>query len=61
MRVRFAPRLPKAGQYQVRLFYPPASNRATNALIVVRGKDGEKEVRGVADGIAGAHVDASSV
>lgn len=45
MRVRFTPTLPRGGKYQVRLFYAPASNRATNVLVVVKSKDGEKEVR----------------
>lgn len=45
MRARFAPKLSSAGKYEVRLFYAPASNRATNALVVVRSKEGEKELR----------------
>jgi hypothetical protein len=45
MRVRFTPKLPKAGRYEVRLFYAPASNRASNALVVIHGRDGEKQVR----------------
>jgi hypothetical protein len=44
MRVRFTPRLPKAGRYEVRLFYPPASNRASNVVIVVTSNDGEKKI-----------------
>ena len=45
MRVRFTSRLPKAGKYEVRLFYAPASNRASNALVVIHSRDGEKQVR----------------
>jgi hypothetical protein len=45
MRVRFTPKLPRSGKYEVRLFYAPASNRASNALVVIHGRDGEKEVR----------------
>jgi hypothetical protein len=45
MRARFVPRLPRPGRYEVRLHYPPADNRATNALVVVRHRDGEKALR----------------
>ncbi len=45
LRVRFTPRLPAAGRYEVRLFYPAHPNRATNALVVVHGADGDKAVR----------------
>jgi hypothetical protein len=44
-RVRFTPKLPKAGKYEVRLFYAANPNRATNALIVIHAADGEHEVR----------------
>jgi hypothetical protein len=44
MSVRFTPRLPKAGRYEVRLFYPPASNRATNTVVVITSADGEKKI-----------------
>jgi hypothetical protein len=43
-KVRFTPNLPRAGKYEVRLFYSPNPNRATNALIVVKSADGEKSV-----------------
>jgi hypothetical protein len=43
--VRFRPRLPAAGRYDVRLFYPAHPNRATNALVVVHCADGDKMVR----------------
>jgi hypothetical protein len=45
MRVRFTPKLPAAGRYEVRLFYPPNPNRATNVLVVVRCADGERTAR----------------
>jgi hypothetical protein len=44
-RVRFTPKLAKAGKYEVRVFYSPNPNRATNALVVVHARDGVKEVR----------------
>lgn len=37
----FAPKLPKAGQYEVRLAYVPAENRATNIAVTVFHADGE--------------------
>ena len=43
-RVRFTPRLPEAWRYEVRLFYPPASNRASNAVVVITSADGEKKI-----------------
>jgi hypothetical protein len=45
LRVRFTPKLPAAGRYEVRLFYPAHTNRATNALVVVHHAEGEKQVR----------------
>jgi hypothetical protein len=45
MRMRFTPKLPAAGRYEVRLYYPPASNQATNTLVVVRSAEGEKELK----------------
>jgi hypothetical protein len=45
LRARFTPKLPKAGHYEVRIYYVPASNRAANALYVVKSKDGEKSFR----------------
>jgi hypothetical protein len=44
-RVRFTPKLPAAGRYDVRLFYPAFSNRATNVLVVVHSRDGDKMIR----------------
>ena len=43
-KARFTPDLKKAGKYEVRLFYVPHSNRATNALVVIKSADGEKSV-----------------
>lgn len=42
MKVRFVPKLPTAGKYEVRLFYSPNPNRATNTVVVVHSEDGEK-------------------
>jgi hypothetical protein len=44
-KVRFLPNIDKAGSYEVRLFYAPNPNRATNALIVIKSADGEKSMR----------------
>jgi hypothetical protein len=44
-RVRFVPKLPKAGPYEVFFFYSPHPNRASNALVVVHYRDGERRVR----------------
>jgi hypothetical protein len=44
-KARFTPKLPEAGRYEVRLFYPAYANRATNALVVVQTADGEKTHR----------------
>jgi len=44
-KVRFTPNLPKAGKYEIRLYYAPHPNRATNALIVIKSADGEKSIR----------------
>jgi hypothetical protein len=43
--IRFSPRLPQAGSYEVILIYPPHANRASNALVVVHSEDGESSVR----------------
>jgi hypothetical protein len=45
LRVRFRPKLPSAGRYEVRLFYPANPNRATNTLVVIQSAEGEKTVR----------------
>jgi FAD dependent oxidoreductase len=44
-KVRFTPKLPQAGAYEVRLFYSPHSNRATNVLVVVHHAGGEQMIR----------------
>lgn len=43
-KVRFTPKL-KAGTYEVRLFYAPHANRATNALAIIHHAGGEHTVR----------------
>jgi hypothetical protein len=44
MRVRFAPKLPAAGRYELFLIYSPNPNRATNVPVVVHAADGERTV-----------------
>ncbi len=44
MRVRFTPKLPKAGRYEVRIIHSPLNNRATNVPVVIHAADGEKTV-----------------
>jgi hypothetical protein len=44
-RVRYVPKLPKAGKYEVRLYAPTSSNRATNALVAIHGLDGDRSAR----------------
>jgi hypothetical protein len=44
-KVRFTPKLAKAGKYEVRLFYSPHANRASNTMVVISSADGEKSVR----------------
>jgi hypothetical protein len=43
-RVRFTPKLPAPGMYEIRLFYPAHANRATNVAVVIHGADPEKTV-----------------
>jgi hypothetical protein len=45
MRVRFTPRLPKEGPYEVRLFYTANPNRATNTPVAIHSIDGERTVK----------------
>jgi hypothetical protein len=45
LRARFTPKVPREGRYEVRVFYPPASNRASNALFVVKNKTAETSFR----------------
>lgn len=42
---RYAPELPEAGRYEVRVSYSPHPNRATNARVVVHAADGVHERR----------------
>lgn len=42
---RFVPKLPKAGKYEVRLFFAASSNRTRGALVVIKSKAGEKKLR----------------
>jgi hypothetical protein len=44
-RARYTPELPKAGKYEVRLSYSPASNRASNVPVLVHHAGGETTVR----------------
>ena len=44
-KVRFTPNLKKDGKYEVRLFYSPHANRASNAMVVIKSADGEKSIR----------------
>ncbi|MFO0925578.1 MAG: FAD-dependent oxidoreductase [Gemmataceae bacterium] len=41
---RFVPKLPRAGRYEVRLWYSPSNNRAAKVLVVVSSQDGEKRL-----------------
>ena len=43
-RVRYTPKLPQAGRYEVRIIYAPLANRATNVPVVIHAADGEKTV-----------------
>lgn len=38
----FTPDIPETGRYEVRLLYTPASNRATNAQVILQSADGDK-------------------
>jgi hypothetical protein len=40
--VRFTPKLPAAGKYEVRIAYTPNPNRASNVPVVVHSKEGDK-------------------
>jgi hypothetical protein len=44
-RVRFTPKIVSAGRYDVRLYYSPHANRATNVMVVVHHEDGDTVVR----------------
>src|SRR5262249_49204184 len=45
MSVRFTPKLPEAGRYEVCLVYSSHPNRATNTPVVIHHADGEQTVR----------------
>lgn len=45
LRIRFTPKLPTTGSYQVRLYYSANPNRATNVPVVIHHAAGEKIVR----------------
>lgn len=42
--VRFIPKLPKSGKYEVRISYAPNSNRATNVPVMIETTEGIKKV-----------------
>ena len=44
-RIRYTPKLPRAGKYEVRLYSTPNPNRATNTPVVVHSLDGERTIR----------------
>jgi hypothetical protein len=45
MRVRFKPKLPKDGRYEIRLFYTANPNRATNTPVVIHSAEGDRTVK----------------
>ncbi len=44
LRIRFIPKLPADGMYEVRLYYTTNANRATNVPVVIHHADGEQTV-----------------
>jgi hypothetical protein len=44
-RVRFTPKLPKAGKYEVRVYSSPHENRSSNTLVLVHSADLEQTIR----------------
>jgi hypothetical protein len=44
LRVRFPAKV-KPGKYEVRLYFAPGSNRATNTLVIIESEGGTKEMR----------------
>jgi hypothetical protein len=44
-KIRFTPKLPKAGKYEVRLYSTAHPNRATNTSVVIHGSDPEQTLR----------------
>jgi hypothetical protein len=45
LRVRFVPKFPKAGRYEVRLFATANANRASNTPVVIHSAEGDRTVR----------------
>jgi hypothetical protein len=43
--IRFTPKLPTAGKYEVRIAYAPLANRAKNVPVVIHSAEGEKTVK----------------
>ncbi|MCI0638834.1 MAG: FAD-dependent oxidoreductase [Gemmataceae bacterium] len=43
--MRFTPKLPQAGNYEVRLHFTAFPNRATNVLVAIHSAEGDKSVR----------------
>jgi hypothetical protein len=44
-RIRYTPKIPKSGNYEVRLYSTPNPNRATNALVAIHSLDGDRTIR----------------
>jgi hypothetical protein len=45
MRIRFTPKLPIEGRYEVRLFYTANPNRATNTPVVIHSAEGDRTIK----------------
>ena len=43
----YVAKLPKPGNYEVRLYWPPYSNRATNTKVIITDREGKQHVRRV--------------
>jgi FAD dependent oxidoreductase len=43
--IRFTPKLPKGGKYEIRLYSTPNPNRATNALVLVHSAAPDQQIR----------------
>jgi FAD dependent oxidoreductase len=44
-RIRYTPKLAKAGKYEVRVYFTPHQNRATNTPVTIHGAESEQTVR----------------
>lgn len=44
-KIRFTPKIDQAGKYEIRLFYTPNPNRATNTAVVIQHAAGEKTIK----------------